>query len=501
MTDPKALDLREATTTAGLDADGTVKLHVIRPGIGRGRGRHLYEADMLEKNAKNFEGWRMYVDHLSPEARKAAGGLPRSIRDLGGRITEAWWDPNVPEDKEKGFGQGAVVARAKPTPFVRELIENDPEIMEASISATATGVKPVDKDGKRVWMVEGIGPKGSVDWVTEAGAGGKVVSVMESVYEGEDHQPYGVFDSYTDEELREALKSEKPDLLASLLEVAEPVEETPTECVCEGECSCDNGEETTEEEAAEGGPDDEVTEADGSADYADELEAEIARLVKKGMDRKAAEAVAKKNLAKSKTEAEEAAEEEADEEGDEMGITPEQLQEVFDSGEFQEHIDALVEGRVRGLVEATLSDERDLIHEEARANAGRQIQLRDLRDIARAKIEKARLPEAWKAESKSKFDLVEGRPTPDLDVVDEIDDTGAVTKSATAILSEAVDAEVERQRKLLAAAQPTRVVGQGPVSEETEPVSRKGTLHGSLLEEAGFDDPDAVWGDKAPVAA
>lgn len=503
------LDLREGATTAGLDADGTVLLHVIRPGVGRGRGRHLYEADMLKTNAEKFTGWRMYVDHLSPEARKAAGGLPRSIRDLGGRIVESWWDDNVPADEAKGFGQGAVVARAKPTPFVRELIENDPEIMEASISATATGVKPVEKGGQRVWMVEGIGPKGSVDWVTEAGAGGKVVSVMESVYEADNATEEAIFESFADDELLAALKLERPDLVAALQE-SEENEEKPgeEEAAAAGEGgdeekpdekkteAPEEQEETGTEEQQPSGEVEEAKskkagdsgdeEAESPDDASEEMKAEVERLMKKGMPKAMAMKAAKKNLAEAKEPI-------AESEETEMEITPEVIQEALASDAFQEHIDALVEARVRDLVESSLTEERDLMHEEARANAGRQIQLRDLRDAAHKQIEEARLPDAWKAEVKRMFDISEGRPSTALDVVDEIDDDGVVTKTAGSILSEAVQSEIDRQRVLLAAAVPTRVVGQGANGEGEDQKTSKGTLHGSLLEEAGFDDPDAVW--------
>lgn len=171
---PSAFRLNEAPASpAFIGADGTVNIHIIRPGVGKGRGSHLYEARMLESNAEVFKGWKMYIDHLSPEARKAAGGLPRTWKDYGGKVEESWWDGTVPADPDNGWEQGAVVARVKPFGLVQEIIEHDPEVMEASISATATGVKPQVKDGKRVWLVEGIEPKGSVDWVTEAGAGGR----------------------------------------------------------------------------------------------------------------------------------------------------------------------------------------------------------------------------------------------------------------------------------------------------------------------------------------
>jgi hypothetical protein len=73
---------RGELTEGGLfDEKGRVPLHIIRPGIGKGRGRHLYEARMLEEAAPTFAGWKQFLNHLSPEAKKAAAGLPRDIRD------------------------------------------------------------------------------------------------------------------------------------------------------------------------------------------------------------------------------------------------------------------------------------------------------------------------------------------------------------------------------------------------------------------------------------
>lgn len=206
--------------------DGTIDIHVIRPGIGRGKGKHLYEAKMLEENAHVFgaqrdtsgkttrRGWKMYVDHLGPEARKAAGGLPRKVWDLGGRVVESWWDPDVPGDDR--HEQGAVVGRVRPVRAIRELIEDDPELLEASISATATGVKPVERNGQRVWLVEGIGDRGSVDWVSEAGAGGRVRGVLESVYSDEREVELALLEALDDAELEEHLRAQRPELIEAL---------------------------------------------------------------------------------------------------------------------------------------------------------------------------------------------------------------------------------------------------------------------------------------------
>lgn len=228
------LDLREASvsiveadSSGPVDADGNVTMHIIRPGLGRGRGRHLYEAKMLEANAQKFSGWRMFLNHLSPEAKKAKGGLPRDVQDLGGRIVESWWDPTVPAVPGR-FGAGAVVAKAKPTPFVRELIENDPEIIEASISATATGVRPGVHENQRCWIVEGIEDRGSVDWVTEAGAGGRVVSLMEAAFAEDTDGIEAASASMTSEEFKAFLHEKRPDLAESLSSTP-PLAATPGE--------------------------------------------------------------------------------------------------------------------------------------------------------------------------------------------------------------------------------------------------------------------------------
>lgn len=192
-TPSSAYDLSEALASKPgvLAEDGTVLIHVIRPTIGQGQGRHKYTAEMLRENAEVFTGWKMYVDHQSSEARKAAGGLPRSIRDLGGRVMESWWDDSVPA--EGRFGQGAVVARVKPVGQVKRLIEEDPQLLEASIRAKATDVYQDTEEGEPVWVVEGIQekPPGSVDWVSEAGAGGRVADLIEGLVQ-ESEAPEGV---------------------------------------------------------------------------------------------------------------------------------------------------------------------------------------------------------------------------------------------------------------------------------------------------------------------
>lgn len=195
--------------------DGTVPITIIRPTLGRGKGRHLYTADMLRENAHKFTGWRMYIDHQSEEARRKARGLPRGVRELAGRIVEAEWDPSVPA--EGSFGQGAVVGRARPVRFVRELIEDDPELLEASINARATSVRPTTVEGQSAWLVEGIERKGTVDVVTEGGAGGRIGDLLEAVYNEDDAEEMAVLDTLTDQELVAKLRKERPELIEALV--------------------------------------------------------------------------------------------------------------------------------------------------------------------------------------------------------------------------------------------------------------------------------------------
>lgn len=414
--DPAMLELHEnvAVGDAGpIRADGLVPLHIIRPGVGRGRGRHLYEADMLKRAVEEgrFTNWKMYVDHQAPEAKKAQGGLPRSVRDLGGIIKEAWWDDSVPADPERGFGQGAVVGLAKPTRLIASLIEDDPQLVEASISATATGVRPVKRGSETVWLVEGIRPRGSVDWVTEAGAGGRVAPLIEALIESDDFEeelemaetaegPVG----RDDDTLMEWLVTERPDLLERIVETAAELEDDDKP---------DAG-TTTAQEANEG----------GDVPDASEL-----------------------------------------------------LQEALDSDEGRALLDEAIRGSfarvvapaLQELVEAAMEDERDLLRAEGKAEASRMLEVRDLKDVARSIIAESNLPEPFQVELRERYDVVGNVPTSALDVIDEEDAEGAVVKTAEAVLRENLTAEIARKRSQAASVRPTRVRGQGTdVAESTD---------------------------------
>jgi hypothetical protein len=71
-----------------------------------------------------------------------------------------------------------------------------------------------------------------VDWVTEAGAGGRVVSLMESIYDSQEDAVNDVLSAMTDEEFADHLREHRPALAEAL--VGEPNGENEGGQVAEG---------------------------------------------------------------------------------------------------------------------------------------------------------------------------------------------------------------------------------------------------------------------------
>lgn len=478
--EPAPLHLQEtAAAPPAIEDDGTVKLQLIRPCVGRGKGRHVYEADMLSKNAHKFGGWPMYIDHETAAERKARGGLPRSVKDIGGIVLESHWDPNVPA--EGRFGAGAVVGTVRPIKQVGDLVELHPSLVESSINATAIGVKPVIREGGRAWLVEGIEDKGSVDWVTEGGAGGKVVAaLLESIDTSREDQEAELFDSLTDEELREHLSKTRPGVL---------VEAWPTKGKGKGKSDGD---------AEDDGPG-----GDGGADEAEEDL--VAKMVKKGMPEALAKKAAKRQLAAKAQEAAVTPPVPAvppvttPNEGDAVAdVTREQIEEaVLQSPE----VATLIQDMVAQGLQSQLTEATTRIRAEAYADAERQIELRDLRDAAHQQIRESRLPEAFATRAMAEFDVTRDGPTYALDVFEAYDDDGNVVKSAEEVLREVVEAVIQDQRELVGSLSKTRVRGQGSATSDGDGDEAKtgkrdtvGPLTRALAMQEAHIDPDKAFG-------
>jgi len=163
-----AIGLVEAETAAsGPRAPLLLDVALIRPGWGNSKDRHYYSREMLARDAKVFEGVKMYAtDHRAGE---------KSVRTEVSQIQQI-----------TGFtADGAPIARvAVHDPDFAEATRNRAQLgtlgsLECSILATGR-TRPGEMDGKKGNVVEAITSAQSVDWVTKAGAGGRALNLAES---------------------------------------------------------------------------------------------------------------------------------------------------------------------------------------------------------------------------------------------------------------------------------------------------------------------------------
>lgn len=168
------------------NSDGMGKAVLIRPCVSRGKRIRglppIYSPAMLEANAKVFEGWPMYLDHVPAELAATAAKRGRSVKELGGQVVTPGWDGTFVQEYDGDFGyqQGGVLAEIWATKFLRELVGENPRLLHTSIAAWPTSGKPakVPWNSKVKGMnIEGIRrqPQGSVDFVPRGGAGGRLL--------------------------------------------------------------------------------------------------------------------------------------------------------------------------------------------------------------------------------------------------------------------------------------------------------------------------------------
>lgn len=154
--------IREAGTLT--KSGGRWLIQAISPGKG---SSGTYPQETLEAAARNRvfpAGTMLMVDHATDEQEWSRP--EGSIRDLAGVLTEdARWD-----DKH-----GALVAEAKIFEHWRPILESLKDDIGMSIRASA---EVEESDGERVIkrIVEGR----SIDFVTKAGRGGRVLEVLEA---------------------------------------------------------------------------------------------------------------------------------------------------------------------------------------------------------------------------------------------------------------------------------------------------------------------------------
>lgn len=159
------LDLREAA----FDAQGNGLIKLIAPGHGT---TGYYSAEVLKEAVKKgvFDNAQMFIDHAT-DAEEAARpeGTVHGLAAKGGKATY----------EESGAEGAGVYTKASAYPDTRDFLNARAKDIGVSIRAMGRGV--AGQVGGRVnKIVKSLDVLKSADFVTRAGAGGKLVPLLES---------------------------------------------------------------------------------------------------------------------------------------------------------------------------------------------------------------------------------------------------------------------------------------------------------------------------------
>lgn len=199
--------LRETATItekAAADAKSTGRMLVefITPGWG---SSGYYSPEVLEAAATDVvipKGTHMYADHPTDTEDHERPG--RSIKDLMAVTTE---DARLSET-------GSLVGEVQVVPAWKDLVETVRDHIGVSIRGSATDIVEGEAEGRRGGIIEGlVAPVLSVDFVTRAGRGGKVLQVLESAAANHRALGHGVEEA-TVNDTREALQTALRDAYA-----------------------------------------------------------------------------------------------------------------------------------------------------------------------------------------------------------------------------------------------------------------------------------------------
>lgn len=127
----------------------------------------FYPAKMLKRDAAVFrEGLPVFLDH--PGATESYDRPERSVRDLAGRLATT-----------AVYERDGLYADVEVYPHWAPVVEAMAGDIGMSIRASGT-VEPSQEEGVRGPIVTALTEAASVDFVTAAGAGGKIVALLES---------------------------------------------------------------------------------------------------------------------------------------------------------------------------------------------------------------------------------------------------------------------------------------------------------------------------------
>lgn len=197
-------ELGEGPTTA----DGIMTMRIIAPGWG---SSGYYSASTLREAAPRFTaGTHMYIDH--PGRKDAENRPERSVKDLAATLVEdAKW---IEEDNGKAFAGPGVYAKAKVKKHWKGFVKSCMPDIEVSMRGHGKA-KIGSVGGKKGKIIESITDVSSVDFVTRAGAGGKILELLESARAYEDNIEESKGDQM-DQEVLNRLQETETRLAAAL---------------------------------------------------------------------------------------------------------------------------------------------------------------------------------------------------------------------------------------------------------------------------------------------
>lgn len=194
--------ISEKAAAAAKDT-GVLPIQFISPGWG---SSGYYSPQVLEQAAADNvipAGTHMYADHPTDGEHFERPG--RSIKDLMAVTVE---DAKLSTD-------GALIGKVHVVPAWRDLLETVRDHIGVSIRASATDIVEGEAEGRRGGIIEGlVAPVMSVDFVTRAGRGGKVLQVLESADTNRRALDRGVEEA-TVNDTREALQTALRDAYAT----------------------------------------------------------------------------------------------------------------------------------------------------------------------------------------------------------------------------------------------------------------------------------------------
>ena len=186
---------REAEGGAGAGDGGPGKVMLLAAGMSR--NNVVYPRTVLEAQAAWFSPIKVFDNHQSDAEERTKPY--RSIREHIATIKETFYDP-TPREKAP---EGGVVGTLYPhVAWFKERLAEAPETVEFSIRCGGLA-KHEQRNGRSVTVMESFVRKGSCDAVTDAGAGGHVISVREWAHEEQEMVQSMVLGDLTPEQLKE----------------------------------------------------------------------------------------------------------------------------------------------------------------------------------------------------------------------------------------------------------------------------------------------------------